>query len=101
MKTMFNLSTSVYDLDRFASREELLSLIDELGFDGVELLACDEDPRGIVPKEFVTGQHMIYFPYWLDFYRGDEQALLREFGSLEECERVYGGTDKQIGRAHV
>ena len=95
MKTLFNLSTSVYDLDRFASREELLSLIDELGFDGVELLACDEDPRGIVPVERVVGQHMIYFPYWLDFYRGDEQALLREFGSLEECERVYGGTDKR------
>ena len=95
MKTLFNLSTSVYDLDRFASREELLSLIDELGFDGVELLACDDDPRGIVPVERVTGQHMIYFPYWVDFYRGDEQALLREFGSLEECERVYGGTDKR------
>ena len=95
MKTLFNLSTSVYDLDRFASREELLSLIDELGFDGVELLACDDDPRGIVPVERVAGQHMIYFPYWVDFYRGDEQALLREFGSLEECERVYGGTDKR------
>jgi len=28
VKTLFNLSTSVYDLDRFASREELLSMID-------------------------------------------------------------------------
>ena len=70
-------------------------MIDELGFDGVELLACDDDPRGIVPVERVAGQHMIYFPYWVDFYRGDEQALIREFGSLEECERVYGGTDKR------
>ena len=95
MKTLFNLSTSVYDLDRFASRAELIALIDELGFDGVELLACDEDPRGIVPKERVTGQHMIYFPYWVDFYLGNEQALLGEFGSLAECERVYGGTDKR------
>lgn len=95
MKTLFNLSTSVYDLDRFASRAELVALIDELGFDGVELLACDDDPRDIVPKERVTGQHMIYFPYWVDFYRGDEPALIREFGSLEECERVYGGTDRR------
>lgn len=92
MKTLFNLTTSTYDLDRFASRAELISLIDEFGFDGVELLACDDDPREIVPKERVVGQHLIYFPYWLDFYRGDEQALLREFGSLEECEKVYGGT---------
>ena len=95
MKTLFNLTTSIYDLDRFPSREALLALMDEFGFDGVELLACDDDPRGIVPKERVIGQHMIYFPYWLDFYRGDEQALLREFGSLDVCERVYGGSTKQ------
>jgi hypothetical protein len=30
-------------------------LIDEFGFDGVELLACDDDPREIVPKERVVG----------------------------------------------
>ena len=62
MKTLFNLTTSPYDLDRFSSREDLVSLIDEFGFDGVELLACDGDPRGIVPKERVVGQHMIFFP---------------------------------------
>ena len=95
MKTLFNLTTSTYDLDRFPSREALLSLMDEFGFDGVELLICDNDPRDIVPKERVIGQHMLYFPYWLDFYRGDEAALLREFGSLDVCERVYGGSTKR------
>lgn len=95
MKTQFNLTTSTYDLDRFPSREALLSLIEEFGFDGVELLACDDDPRGIVPRERVVGQHMLYYPYWLDFYRGDERALLREFGSLDVCENVYGGSTKR------
>lgn len=95
MKTLFNLTTNTCDLDRFPSREALLSLMDEFGFDGVELLICDSDPRGIVPKERVIGQHMLYFPYWLDFYRGDEAALLREFGSLDVCERVYGGSTRR------
>lgn len=94
MKTLMNLTTSTYDLDRFPSREALLALIDEFGLDGVELLACDPDPRGIVPAGRVVGQHMLYYPYWLDFYRGDEAALLREFGSLDVCERVYGGSSK-------
>ena len=96
MKTLVNLTTSPYDLDRFSTQQDLISLIEEFGLDGVELLACDDDPRGIVPKDLVVGQHMIYFPYWLDFYRGDEEALLGEFGSLEECENVYGGTTKHV-----
>ncbi len=62
------------------------------GFDGVELLACGEDKHGIVPKERVFGLHMRSFPYWLDFWRGDKRALIREFGSLAVCERYYGGS---------
>ena len=65
------------------------------GFDGLELLPCETDGRGVVPKERVAGVHMSYFPYWLDFWRGDEQALLGEFGTLDACERYYGGTTRE------
>ena len=95
MKTLTNLTTSAYDLDRFPSRDALLSFLKEFSLDGVELLACDPDPRGIVPSTCVVGQHMLYYPYWLDFYRGDEAALVREFGSLDVCEAVYGGSTKR------
>ncbi len=92
MKTLFNLTTSACDLDRFRSRDALAAFM--RGFDGVELLVCEEDERCIVPEERVIGVHMSYFPYWLDFWRGDEAALMKEFGTLEACERYYGGTDK-------
>ena len=95
MKTLTNLTTSTYDLDRFSSREALLSFLNEFSLDGVELLACDPDPREIVPESCVVGQHMLYYPYWVDFYRGDEAALVREFGSLDVCESVYGGATKR------
>ena len=95
MKSLINLTTSTYDLDRFPYREALLSFLEEFSMDGVELLVCDPDPREIVPASCVVGQHMLYYPYWLDFYRGDEAALLREFGSLDECELVYGGSTKK------
>ena len=78
MKTLINLTTSTYDLDRFPYREALLSFLEEFSMDGVELLVCDPDPRGIVPASCVVGQHMLYYPYWLDFYRGDEAALMRD-----------------------
>jgi len=90
MKKLFNLTTDPVDMNRFGTREKLLSLMD--GFDGVELLCYEPEPRNLIPEDRVIGLHMCYFPYWIDFWKGDEQALLREFGSLEECEKYYGGT---------
>ena len=86
---MFNLTTDPEDMGRFADRGELLALMD--GFDGVELLCFEPETGGLIPKERVVGLHMSYFPYWLDFWNGDEQALLREFGTMEECRKYYGG----------
>lgn len=93
MRTLVNLTTSPNDMDRFSSRADLLALLD--GFDGVELLPCEADDRGIVPGGRVAGVHMSYFPYWLDFWRGDETALLSEFGTLDACERYYGGSTRE------
>lgn len=92
MKTMFNLTTSSEDLDRFPEQEDLLDLLD--GFDGVELMQFEEDCRGLIPKERVIGLHMGYFPTWFDFWRGNETALVKEFDSRENWERLYGGTDR-------
>lgn len=98
MKTMFNLTTSADDLDRFASQSELLSLMD--GFDGVELMCLEEDARHIIPPNRVIGLHMGYFPCWLDFWNGDTAALKREFDDRQTWERCYGGADRRalIGR---
>ncbi len=93
MKTLFNLTTSLNDMERFQNRAELLALME--GFDGVELLVCEPDERNIVSRERVFGVHMGYFPYWLDFWRCNETALIQEFGSLEACEQYYGGSTRE------
>lgn len=92
MKIQFNLTTSWDDMRRFQSRDELLDLM--RGFDGVELMHFDEDERGIIPPERVIGLHMNYFPCWLDFWNGNEDAVLREFGSMENAHQAYGGCDR-------
>ena len=91
---MFNLTTDPIDINRFRARKELLSLMD--GFDGVELLCYEPDPRNLIPENRVIGLHMCYFPYWLDFWRGDKQALLHEFGSMGVCKEYYGGTSPDV-----
>ncbi len=89
MKTLFNLTTSSCDLDRFADQGELLALLE--GFDGVELMCFEPDSRGILPPGQVVGVHMNCLPAWYDLYVGDLAACEREFGSLERCEAYYGG----------
>lgn len=93
MRTQFNITTSLCDLDRFASREEFLSLRD--GFDGVELMVCGEDARGIIQPEDVVGLHMSCFYYWLDFWNGDLDRCKEEFGTLDAAYACYGGTTRQ------
>lgn len=93
MKTLFNITTSEDDLQRFESANDLETMMD--GFDGVELMYYGEDEKKIIPKEKVLGLHMHFFPFWVDFWRGNEPALYKEFDTREVWEQCYGGPDKE------
>lgn len=94
MKTQFNITTSFCDLDRFASREEFLALLE--GFDGVELMVCGEDERNLIRPENVVGLHMSSFYCWLDFWQGNIERCLQEFGTEEAMHTYYGGATRQV-----
>ena len=93
MKTQFNITTSFCDLDRFESREEFLALLK--GFDGVELMVCGEDERNLIRPENVVGLHMSSFYCWLDFWQGNLDRCLQEFGTEEAMYAYYGGETRQ------
>ena len=80
MKRTFNLTTYSDDLDRYRDRADLLSALRD--FDGLELMHCGEDVRGIVPPEKIVGVHLCFFPYWYDFYTGDMAACARNLGGV-------------------
>lgn len=91
MKIGFNMTSCEMDLARFSDRAALERQL--AGFDGLELLYCDEDTRGLITPDMVTGLHMCFYPYWLDFWRGDHVACLKEFGSYGNMTAYYGGED--------
>ena len=93
MKTLFNITTSEDDLQRFESSRDLDAMMEY--FDGVELMYFGEDEKNIIGKEKVIGLHMHFFPFWLDFWNGDEKALLKEFDTKETWERYYGGSGRE------
>ena len=92
MKTLFNITTSEDDLQRFDSAKDLEDMLTY--FDGVELMYYGEDEKEIISIENVIGFHLHFFPFWLDFWEGNEERLLKEFDKRETWEQYYGGSEK-------
>ena len=92
LKTQINLTTTSCDLDRFASQKELLELLAD---DGIELTCYDEDARGIVPAGRVRGLHMNCLPYWVEFWRGNLDACIKEYDDRETVCAVFGGDTRE------
>lgn len=70
-------------------RQELAAL----GCDGLEGIWGGEDLPADFPTDLVGGYHLTFYPDWLDFYRDDQEALRRKFGSPDAVRAFYGGQD--------
>lgn len=64
-----------------------------LGLDGVEGIWPGEEIPPDFPPALLTGYHLTFFPDWLDFYRGDRDALRRKFRDEATVRALYGGTE--------
>lgn len=93
MKILFNITTSEDDLQRFETSKDLETLMD--GFDGLELMYFGKDEKKIISKDRVVGLHMHFFPFWLDFWKGNEKRLRKEFDHRTNWENYYGGSTKE------
>ncbi len=94
MKTLFNITTSGDDYNRFETAADLDDLM--RGFDGLELMYFGEDPRGHITPDRVTGLHMSFFYMFVDFWNGDIDAALRNFVTMDDLAAFYGGTDRDV-----
>ena len=82
------------DLERFSSREDMYDLLK--GFDGLELMHMEEDGKGMISADMVTGYHAVFPEYWVDFYRGSCKRLEKEFDTLEKAFNYYGGSEPKL-----
>ena len=93
MKTQFNITSMKWDLERYTSVEDFTTALE--GFDGVELMDYGDDISPIIPEEKVIGIHMRCPYHWLDFWKGDMERCIREYGSEKQVYENFGGTDRQ------
>ena len=87
-----NFPLSTYSLQPYGSWEALRETVKDLGLDGLEVIADPDNLADDIPLDLVTGHHMTFYVDWLDFWRQDESALMRKFGSRDTVREVYRGT---------
>ena len=92
MLELTNLSNADCDLDHILQNDVdvLPAILRENGLDGIELMRCAPWDRRMYPQNFIKGVHLMFWPMWLDFWRGDRAALMDEFGSEENIRACYG-----------
>ena len=94
MKALLNFAYFPGCLEACGGIEALESYLTERGLDGVELVWGGGAPEKEFPQALCVGYHLTFYPDWLDFWRGDQAALLKKFGSRAAYEAFYGGADQ-------
>lgn len=91
------ISVPVYDqsMAEYGGPEELKRACHMLGCSGIEAIWGGDGATDQLPGRVVQGYHLVFYPDWLDFWRGDEAALLRKFGGREAYTSFYPGPDRQ------
>lgn len=91
------------NLSNYSSDEELIQhssecLTDFLAYhhlDGIEMMFSADLNRQIYKPENIRGAHLRFWPSWLDFWRGDQAELVRQFGSVKNITACYGALTRE------
>ena len=87
-----NFPICTYCIAPYGGWDKLGEKLRALSLDGIEGIVDPVDVDASFPPELLAGYHLVFYPDWLDFYRQNEKALLRKFGSWGMVEKVYKGT---------
>ena len=95
MLTLTNLSNADCDVAHIlhGDMDALPAILQELGLDGIEFMLCAPWDRTLFPPAYIKGVHLLFWPTWVDFWRGNRSALMAEFGSEDNVRGYYGSLD--------
>jgi hypothetical protein len=94
MVTLVNVVSENRSLGEFSASGDMEKYIHACHADGVEFIRCGPDDRKIIRPDMAVGCHLIFYSDWVDFWRGNENALMRKFGSPETVRSVYSAKNR-------
>ena len=62
--------------------------------DGVEMILYGDYSVEDMPSDLIHGHHLLYWPNWMDFWLGNQTALLKDFIEVENMHAYYGMTSQ-------
>lgn len=91
------ISFPVYaaSMAEYGGAAELAASCRSLSCGGIEAVWGGDRAMDALPQGFAPGYHLIFYPDWVDLWRGDEDALMKKFGSRKAWTAFYGGADRQ------
>lgn len=106
MLELVNLSNVRYEIDRVLGDDTsaLPAFFARHGLDGLELTLYEDWEPAQFPADWIQGVHLRFWPSWMDFWRGDREALVREYGSGAAWQASFGKTREawiDFWRRHV
>lgn len=75
--------------------DELESFLRESGIDGFEILMTEDFQKSLFKDGMAVGNHLFFYPMWMDFIRGDIDEVLKEFKTEEAIYGYYRGKNRQ------
>lgn len=93
MKKLLSLSDDPWSVEKLGGPDAVREAIAKNAFDGIELVRW-HDPQPL-PGVTVVGRHMPYWPTWLDFWRGDDASLMRQFGSTDNVRTYFSAASRE------
>lgn len=92
MLQLVNLSNYVTDRELIHNNAECLqAFLHHNQLDGLEMMFCSPWDWQVHRREWIQGVHLRFWPSWLDFWQGNQQELLKQFGSEAQIAACYGG----------
>ena len=95
MYRLMSLPLGESALSEYSGWDDLRAELEQLECDGIEAIWSGEDFPADFPRELAVGYHLTFYADWLDFWREDEAALLRKFGSMDMARGFYGGLGRE------
>jgi len=93
MKKLISMAAITEVIDQCGGPDGLRETCRTLGCDGYELIWGGEPIPADLPADLTYGYHLTFYPDWLDFWRGDQDMLVRKYGNRKIWEEFYGGKE--------
>ncbi|HEY3426801.1 MAG TPA: TIM barrel protein [Negativicutes bacterium] len=88
-----NYSSEVETL--YNNTDQLQIFLNFHQLDGLEMMLCAPWNRHVHKPEWIQGVHLRFWPCWLEFWRGEQAQLLRQFGSEQKIKDFYGALTRE------